>query len=47
MLTSLFPNTRTRYSSLPVLGDALEDLCARLEARGYCFRHALAMHHRP
>ncbi len=35
MLTSLFPDTHTRYSSLPVLGDVLEDLCVWLEARGY------------
>lgn len=35
MLTSLFPHTHTRYSSLPVLGDVLEDLCVWLEARGY------------
>lgn len=35
MLTSLFPNTHTRYTSLPVLGDALEGLCTWLEARGY------------
>jgi len=35
MLTSLFPNTHSRYTSLPVLGDVLEDLCAWLEARGH------------
>jgi integrase/recombinase XerD len=35
MLTSLFPHTHTRYSSLPVLGDVLEDLSVWLEARGY------------
>jgi integrase/recombinase XerD len=35
MLTSLFPHTHTRYSSLPVLGGVLEDLCVWLEARGY------------
>src|SRR5690348_8970653 len=35
MLTSLFPHTHTRYSSLPVLGDVLEGLCVWLEARGY------------
>ena len=35
MLTTLFPRTHTRYTSLPVLGGVLEDLCAWLEARGY------------
>jgi integrase/recombinase XerD len=35
MLTSLFPNTHTRYTSLPVLGVFLEDLCSWLEAHGY------------
>ena len=35
MLTSLFPNTHTRYTSLPVLGAFLEDLCSWLEAYGY------------
>jgi integrase/recombinase XerD len=35
MLTSLFPNTHTRYTSLPVLGAFLEDLCSWLEAHGY------------
>src|SRR5215469_1878121 len=35
MLTILFPNTHTRYISLPVLGTVLEDLCSWLEAHGY------------
>src|ERR1700691_5542581 len=35
MLTSLFPNTHTRYTSLPLLGVFLEDLCSWLEAQGY------------
>src|SRR4029077_640301 len=35
MLTSLFPNTHTRYTSLPVLGAFLEDLCSWLDAHGY------------
>jgi len=35
MLTSLFPNTHTRYTSLPVLGVFLEDFCSWLEAQGY------------
>jgi site-specific recombinase XerD len=35
MLTSLFPQTHARYSSLPILGAVLEDLCVWLEARGY------------
>ena len=35
MLTSLFPNTHGRYSSLPVLGDVLENLCSWLQSRGY------------
>lgn len=35
MLTSMFPNTHARYTSLPVLGDVLENLCSWLEARGY------------
>jgi integrase/recombinase XerD len=35
MLTSLFPDTHARYSSLPILGGVLEDLCVWLEARGY------------
>ena len=35
MLTSLFPNTHTRYTSLLVLGAFLEDLCSWLEAHGY------------
>jgi integrase/recombinase XerD len=34
MLTSLFPHTHTRYSSLPILGGVLEELCVWLEARG-------------
>ncbi len=35
MLTSLFPHTHTRYTSLPVLGAFLEDFCSWLEAHGY------------
>jgi hypothetical protein len=35
MLTSLFPSTHGRYTRLPVLGDALENLCSWLESRGY------------
>lgn len=35
MLTSLFPLAHARYSSLPVLGDVLEPLCAWLAARGF------------
>ena len=35
MLTTLFPQIHHRYTSLPVLGGVLEDLCAWLEARGY------------
>ena len=35
MLTSLFPLTHARYSSLPVLGGVLEKLCVWLEARGF------------
>jgi integrase/recombinase XerD len=35
MLTLLFPKTHTRYTSLPVLGAFLEDLCSWLEAHGY------------
>lgn len=35
MLTSLFPSTHGRYTSLPVLGDVLENLCSWLESRGY------------
>jgi integrase/recombinase XerD len=35
MLTSLFPKTHTRYTSLPVLGSVLEDLCTWLKTRGY------------
>jgi integrase/recombinase XerD len=35
MLTMLLPSTHTRYSSLPVLGTVLEDLCSWLEAHGY------------
>jgi integrase/recombinase XerD len=35
MLTTLFHSTHTRYTSLPVLGTVLEDLCSWLEAYGY------------
>ena len=35
MLTSLFPIAHTRYASLPVLGDVLENLCSWLQARGF------------
>lgn len=35
MLTSLFPNTHTRYTSLPVLGGVLDELCVWLEGLGY------------
>jgi hypothetical protein len=35
MLVSLFPRAHARYSSLPVLGGALEGLCIWLHARGY------------
>jgi integrase/recombinase XerD len=35
MLTSLFPHTHIRYSSLPILGGVLEELCVWLEAQGY------------
>jgi hypothetical protein len=35
MLTLLFPNTHTRYTSLPVLGAFLEVFCSWLEAHGY------------
>jgi site-specific recombinase XerD len=35
MLTSLFPKTHNRYTSLPVLGAFLEDFCSWLEAHGY------------
>src|SRR5579862_1903051 len=35
MLTTLFPSTHTRYTSLPVLGAVLEDLCSWLQAQGY------------
>lgn len=35
MLTSLFPKTHTRYTSLPVPGVVLEDFCSWLEAHGY------------
>jgi integrase/recombinase XerD len=35
MLTSLFPNTHTRYTTLPVIGSVLEELCSWLAARGY------------
>jgi integrase/recombinase XerD len=35
MLSSLFPNTHARYTSLPILGDVLADLCSWLQAQGY------------
>ncbi|MBE3100584.1 MAG: tyrosine-type recombinase/integrase [Planctomycetes bacterium] len=35
MLTTLFPRTHTQYSSLPVLGSVLEELCAWLQAGGF------------
>ena len=35
MLTSLFPLTHTRYTSLPLVGGVLEKLCAWLEVRGF------------
>jgi integrase/recombinase XerD len=35
MLTTLFPSTHTRYTSLPVLNTVLEDLCSWLHAHGY------------
>ncbi len=35
MLTSLFPQAHLRYTSLPVLGGVLEDLCTWLEVQGY------------
>lgn len=35
MLTSLFPKTHTRYTSLPIVGDVLEDLCLWLQAQGF------------
>ena len=35
MLTSLFPNTHNRYTSLPVLGGVLDELCSWLDHRGY------------
>ncbi len=35
MLISLFPKTHTRYTSLPLIGGFLQDLCSWLEARGY------------
>ncbi len=35
MLTTLFPSTHARYTSLPVLGAVLEDLCSWLPAQGY------------
>lgn len=35
MLSSLFPNTCTRYTALPLLGGVLEGLCWWLESRGY------------
>ncbi len=35
MLTTLFPTTYARFTSLPVLGIVLENLCSWLESRGY------------
>jgi len=35
MLTTLFPITYARFTSLPVLGTVLENLCSWLESRGY------------
>lgn len=35
MLTSLFPRTHVRYTSLPILGGSLDGLCRWLHARGY------------
>jgi hypothetical protein len=35
MLTSLFPRTHKRYSSLPVIKDVLEELCEWLHVQGY------------
>ena len=35
MLEILFPRAHARYTSLPVLGGALEGLCVWLHARGY------------
>jgi site-specific recombinase XerD len=35
MLTTLFPIAYSRYTSLPVLGTVLEDLCSWLKSRGY------------
>lgn len=35
MLTSLFPNTHNRYTSLPILGNVLGDLCLWLQTQGY------------
>jgi site-specific recombinase XerD len=35
MLSSLFPKTHSRYTSLPILGDVLEDLCSWLQTQGY------------
>jgi integrase/recombinase XerD len=35
MLTSLFPLTHRRYTTLPVLGGVLEKLCVWLQARGF------------
>lgn len=35
MLTTLFPITYTRYTSLPVLSAVLEDVCSWLISRGY------------
>lgn len=35
MLTSLFTNTLNRPTSLPILGDVLQDLCSWLQTQGY------------
>jgi hypothetical protein len=35
MLLTLFPNTHNRYTTLPILGSFLEELCTWLGARGY------------
>lgn len=35
MLSSLFPKTHSRYTSLPILGNVLEDLCSWLQTQGY------------
>ncbi len=35
MLTTLFPIAHSRFTSLPVLGTVLEDLCSWLKSRGY------------